>query len=284
LGLLGKESAVIDVAGFAVNTYAYTFSHTAADCLQAFAGSARGLEVMMYPGHAWPDDLDAAARRDLRRLSAATGVPLISLNMPNIDVNEAAAAPGMRAYSIDLVCRVIELAGDLEVPGVVFGPGKQNPLMPAPRQTLLSYFHEAMERFVPAARAAGTRLLAENMPFAFLPDAESLMAALEPYDATEVAVVYDIANAYFHGEDMAEGFKRVASRLALVHVSDTPTDVYLHAPVGAGTLPFAKAAAACRAVDYRGEVMLEIICDQPDNEIPASAEALRGMGWSDFGA
>ena len=120
---------MIDVAGFAVNTYAYTFSHTAADCLQAFAGSARGLEVMMYPGHAWPDDLDAAARRDLRRLSAATGVPLISLNMPNIDVNVAAAAPGMRAYSIDLVCRVIELAGDLEVPGVVFGPGKQNPLI-----------------------------------------------------------------------------------------------------------------------------------------------------------
>ena len=171
-----KGNTVIDVAGFAVNTYAYTFSHTAADCLQAYAGSARGLEVMMYPGHAWPDDLDAAARRDLVKLSADTGVPLISLNSPNIDINVAAAAPGMRAYSIDLVCRIIKLAGDLGVPGVVFGPGKQNPLMPAPRETLLGYFQDAMERFVPAARAAGTRLLAENMPFAFLPDAESLMA------------------------------------------------------------------------------------------------------------
>jgi|TARA_B100001964_G_scaffold119572_1_gene132941 sugar phosphate isomerase/epimerase len=279
-----KGNTVIDVAGFAVNTYAYTFSHTAADCLQAYAGSARGLEVMMYPGHAWPDDLDAAARRDLVKLSADTGVPLISLNSPNIDINVAAAAPGMRAYSIDLVCRIIKLAGDLGVPGVVFGPGKQNPLMPAPREILLGYFQDAMERFVPAARAAGTRLLAENMPFAFLPDAESLMAAIQPYDAADVAVVYDIANAYFHGEDMTEGFRTVASRLALVHVSDTPTHVYLHAPVGAGTLPFAEAAAACRGVDYQGEVMLEIICQDPDNEIPASAQELRGMDWGGFPA
>ena len=98
----------------------------------------------------------------------------------------------------------------------------------------------------------------------------------------DVAVVYDIANAYFHGEDMGEGFQTVAPRLELVHVSDTPSDVYLHAPVGAGTLPFAEAAAAARAVDYRGEVMLEIICRTPDEEIPASAQALRTMGWTGF--
>lgn len=272
---------MIDIEGFAVNTYPYTFSHGAEDCIETYAGSgARGLEVMMYPGHAWPDDLDAGARRRLTHKSKDADLPLISLNMPNIDINIAAAAAGMRSYSIEIVRRIIALAGDLEVPGVVIGVGKQNPLMPLPTEVLLGHFHRAMETFVPAARAAGTRLLIENMPFAFLPGAKELMAAIEPYAIEDAGVVYDIANAYFHGEDLGEGFRRVAPRLALVHVSDTPRNVYLHAPVGQGSVPFAEGAAACQAVGYDGPVMLEIICNDPDREIPASAAALRGLGWA----
>lgn len=271
---------MIDMKGFAVNTYAYTFSHDAGQCIESYAGSgAQGLEVMMYPGHLWPDEVDAGGRRALARQSRDAGVPLISLNMPNIDINIAAATADMRAYSIDTLCRIIALAGDLEVPGVVIGPGKQNPLMPAPRDTLLGHFHKAMETLLPAARAAGTRLLVENMPFAFLPGAGEMMAALEAYSIEDVGVVYDIANGHFHGEDLADGFNAVAPRLALVHVSDTPTTVYLHAPVGEGTVPFAEAAEACRAVGYDGAVMLEIICAAPEREVPASAVALRGLGW-----
>ncbi|MDP6566309.1 MAG: sugar phosphate isomerase/epimerase family protein [Alphaproteobacteria bacterium] len=272
---------MINVEGFAVNTYAYTFSHSASDCIETFSGSgATGLEVMMYPGHAWPDDLDAGARRALKQKSRDAGLPLITLNMPNIDINIAAAAPGMRSYSIETLCRIIALAGDLEVPGVVVGPGKHNPLMPAPIEVLLGHFHRAMETLVPAAQAAGTRLLVENMPFAFLPGAKELMASLEPYAIEDAGVVYDIANAHFVGEDLGEGFRGVAPRLSLVHVSDTPREVYLHAPVGQGSVPFADGAAASRAVGYDGPVMLEIICDNPDREIPASAAALREMGWA----
>jgi len=117
------------------------------------------------------------------------------------------------------------------------------------------------------------------MPFAFLPGAEEMMAALADYAIEDVGVVYDIANGHFCGEDLADGFRAVASRLALVHVSDTPTDVYLHAPVGAGSVPFAHGAEACRAVGYGGPTMLEIICDDPDREIPASAAALSELGW-----
>ena len=265
---------------FAVNTYAYTFSHSIDECIESYAGTgAQGLEVMMYPGHAWPDDMDAGARRGLAQKSRDAGLPLISLNMPNIDINIAAATADMRTYSIATLSRIIAFAGDLEVPGVVIGPGKHNPLMPAPREELLGHFHRAMDSLVPAAQAAGTRLLVENMPFAFLPGAEELMAALTAYTTDDVGVVYDIANGHFHGEDLAQGFRAVAPRLALVHVSDTPRSVYLHAPVGQGSVPFADSAKACRAVGYDGPVMLEIICDDPEREIPASAAALSELGW-----
>ena len=43
-----------------------------------------------------------------------------------------------------------------------------------PRERMLEHFYRALDRLAPLAREAGTRLLVENMPFAFLPDAESL--------------------------------------------------------------------------------------------------------------
>ena len=74
------SAIVIDLSGYAVNTYAYTFSHSAGDCIETYAGTgALGLEVMMYPGHAWPDDLDHGARRALAKKSRDAGLPVISL-------------------------------------------------------------------------------------------------------------------------------------------------------------------------------------------------------------
>jgi sugar phosphate isomerase/epimerase len=82
-------------------------------------------------------------------------------------------------------------------------------------------------------------------------------------------VVYDIANGVFAREDLAHGLQRVRRRLKLVHLSDTPLTVYRHGPV----------PPVLEQIGYEGPPMLEIICDQPDTEIPASVEALEAMGW-----
>ena len=124
-----------NVYPFAINTYSYTLSHTAKSCLTHLAEQGyTDFELMMYPGHLWPADMDQGARDDLRRHIAARNLRVITLNMPNIDLNIAAAAAEMRAYTLGLLRGVVELAGDLEVPGVVIGPGKFNPLFPAPKE------------------------------------------------------------------------------------------------------------------------------------------------------
>jgi sugar phosphate isomerase/epimerase len=119
-------------ASFACNTYAYTLSHDAKSCLAHLANHGfREFELMIYPGHLWPAAATAGDTAALRRFVEQSGLRIVSLNMPNIDVNIAGASSEMRRYSLDLLSGVVTLAGELGVAGVVIGPGKANPLFPA---------------------------------------------------------------------------------------------------------------------------------------------------------
>jgi sugar phosphate isomerase/epimerase len=255
-------------------------SHGAADCLARLAEFGfNEFELMVHPGHLWPAELSAEQRRALRRAIEQRGLALTTLNMPNIDINVAAAAPGMRAYSLDLLTDTVRLAGELGARGVVIGPGKANPLFPAQPSELIGHFYAALDRLCPVAEKSGTALWVENMPFAFLPGIGELMDALAQYGNDALRIVYDIANAYFIGEDFADGLKACRERLALVHLSDTGRQHYRHDPVGCGSVPFAQVPRALAAVGYTARPMLEIVSRDPDRDIVASADKLALLGF-----
>jgi sugar phosphate isomerase/epimerase len=265
---------------FACNTYAYTISHSAADCLTHLADLGFSeFELMMYPGHLWPPDTNAADRKALRRLIESRGLSIVSLNMPNIDMNIVGAASEMRLYTLSLLRQIVELAGDLEVPGIVVGPGKANPLFAAPRERLLSYFYSALDELCPLAQKAGTALWLENMPFGFIADIDGLMAALDDYGNDDIGIVFDAANSHFIGEDLTEALRRCSQRLKLVHLSDTSRQIYKHDPVGEGTVPFEELPAALAAVGYKRLPMLEIISQDADRDILSSTDKLAEMGF-----
>ena len=267
-------------AAFAVNDYSYTQSHTAAESIRLLAARGhRAFELMVYPGHLWPDDLDATARDRLRRLVEENGLRIVTLNMPNVDVNVAAASPAMRRYSLDLLGDAVRLAGAIGAQAVLVGPGKPNPLFPMQLADMTGHFYAALDELLPVAHDAGVGLWVENMPFAFLPLAAELMDALERYGADELGVVYDVANAVFAGEDPSEGLRRVRDRLRLVHVSDTPRDSYRHDPIGGGAVDFAALASVLAEVGYAERAMLELITPDPDRDIPASVDHLVAAGW-----
>ena len=277
---MSRESSV-QVSMFGANTYSYTRSHSAEACLARLADFGfREFELMVHPGHLWPAELAAEQRRALRDLIERSGWTLTALNMPNIDINVAAAAPRMRAYSLKLLIETVRLAGKLGARGVVIGPGKANPLFPASVDQLTKHFFDALDLLAPIAKTSGTALWVENMPFAFLPAIGGLMDALDQYGNDAVRVVYDIANAYFIGEDFAAGLQQCRARLALVHLSDTGRQHYRHDPVGLGTVPFAEVPRALAAVGYMARPMLEIISRDPDRDIVASADKLALLGFT----
>jgi L-ribulose-5-phosphate 3-epimerase len=265
-----------------VNTYAFTLTHSSEDTVRHLLGHGfNRFELMMYPGHMWPADLSRHERSRLRRLFADEGAHIRSLNQPNIDLNIGGATREMREYSLGILSAVIELAGDLGVPDFIIGPGKMNPLMPAPRERILGYFHEALHRLVPLARSAGVRLLLENMPFGFVPDAPGLMELIEDYDPMAVGIIYDVANGYFIKEDLREALELTIPRLKMIHFSDTGLDVYRHSPVGTGTVDFTAVAEDLRTVGWEDPLVIEIvgISDDPTAELLASIERLRALGW-----
>jgi L-ribulose-5-phosphate 3-epimerase len=271
----------LQTAIFGCNSYSYMRLHSAEACLARLADQGfQEFELMVHPGHLWPRELSPEQRRTIRRLIESRGLRLVTLNMPNIDINIAGAAQEMRAYSLDLLTETVRLAGELGARGVVIGPGKANPLFPAEAEELIGHFFAALDQLCPVAKASGTALWVENMPFAFLPGIDGLMAALARYGNDAIRIVYDVPNAYFIGEDFADGLRTCRDRLALVHLSDTGRQVYRHDPVGCGTVPFADVPRALAAVGYRARPMLEIISRDPDRDIVASAGKLAALGFT----
>jgi len=266
---------------FGCNTYSFMRSHSAETCLARLTDQGfREFELMVHPGHLWAAELSTEQRSAIRRLLAQRGLQLTALNMPNIDINVAAAAPEMRAYSLNLLSETVRLAGELGARGVVIGPGKANPLFPADASELIGHFLAALDQLCPVAEKSGTALWVENMPFAFLPAIGPLMDALTRYGNDAVRVVYDVANAYFIGEDFADGLQKCRTRLALVHLSDTGRQIYRHDPVGLGTVPFAGVPGALAAVGYSAPPVLEIISRDPDRDIVGSASKLALLGFT----
>ncbi len=266
-------------AGFGVNTYSYIFGDGAADTVARLADQGYGgVELMFFPGHLWPAELDASQLRGLRQLCEQR-LRLVSVNMPNIDINLAAAAEEMRTYTLNLLVQFVRCAGELGAGGIIVGPGKANPLFPMPRDRMISHFYRALDRLAPLARQAGTRLFIENMPFAFLPDADSLMRVVDGYGDDGIRVIYDVANAHFIGELPGEGLRRVRDRLSLVHFSDTTRQSYKHDPLGHGDVPLAGIASVMKEIGYTELPMLEVISLKPDADIADSCRRLREAGF-----
>lgn len=266
---------------FGCNTYSYIRSEPAQSCIARLADFGfRKFELMVHPGHLWPPGPPADGLAGLRRTVAARGLEIVTLNMPNIDINIAAAAPAMREYSLAMLTGIVRLASEIGARGVVIGPGKANPLFPADEPELTGHFFAVLDALCPLAKAAGTALWIENMPFAYLPGIDALMQTLDRYGNDDIGIVYDVANAHFIAEDIRAGLVRCGKRLRLVHLSDTGQQQYRHDAIGLGSVPFREIPAMLREVDYRELPMLEIISRNADKDILDSVGKLATFGFA----
>ncbi len=117
------------------------------------------------------------------------------------------------------------------------------------------------------------------MTVSFWPKIGEIMEALASYGNDDIRIVYDIANAYFIGEDFVSGLKTCRERLALVHLSDTTRE-------SIGTIRSAPAPCHLRRCRPRWprSAIARAPCwrsfrADPDREILASADRLAALGF-----
>ena len=265
---------------YVINTFSYIWRQPVHQCIAHLADQGyREFEVLLTAPHLWPVDFDFPARRSLAQTVEQRGARIVSLNAGGFDYNLASPAENVRAFARNYLIAAMDLAADLGVRDIVMAPGTGRPLMPPPKEAMFGWFRAGMESLVRHAELRDVRLLMENVPFSFLPRIEGIVKAIGDFPMDRVGVVYDAANAVFVLEDPVEGLQHVGLRLHLIHLSDTPLDVWRHDAVGTGVVPFERVGAALRELDYRGPVVLEIISPDPDRDIRESIAVLGRQGW-----
>ena len=270
---------------FAIDTLSYSVGHSLDGCIRHLADKGcRALQLSLHPGILWPSEMDGAARSSLRRNIHSSGMSVVSVNLPGVELNLGSVYPEMRAYTLALLTDNIKFAGDLGAPAIVIAPGKPHPLIPVPKSTLTNHFYKALDILLPLARKLGTTVCVENTPSSFLPDTEGLIAAIESFGNSEVGVCYDLANGYFVKEDLGKALRRIGPRLKLVHVADTTREVARHAAVGQGSIAFAEIAPVLREIGYGERPVLEVISLEGEKDMEMTAQNLVNMGWADISA
>ncbi|OCJ62989.1 xylose isomerase [Agrobacterium tumefaciens] len=265
-----------------INTFSYLWKSTAIEAMSELAQHGfKVFEVPVSSPHCWPDEMSASSRLDARKQLQDYGASVRSLNAGGYDVNLASPAANMRRKSTDHIKDVLQLAVEWGVADVVISPGTRRPMISPTIPQALGWFSESLDVLLPVAKQAGVRLLMENTPYCFRPTIGELVDLVDDIGDKSLSIVYDVANAAYIGENPVASLLSHHSRIGLVHISDTGTDVWGHDPIGTGIVDFEGLGQAVASVFSVDDVVLEIIREeQPLQEINDGVEELKKRGWS----
>jgi len=231
--------------------------------LRALGGAGRRLEVWLAEPHVpWRD---ASALDAFRGRLGDAGLSTGSVHLPFypsvpellednrrwslIDPSTAGRAEALQAASDGL-----HAAGALGAEAGVLHLGWQRDAWDAHSH---GWAREAVVALLPVARAAGVRLLLENI---ISPGTRvaALMALLDEVDpAREVGLCVDLGHAHVDG-GVLEELQAALPRLAHLHVHDNDGCSDQHLPPGAGTIPWERVLALLAETGYAGQAALEL--------------------------
>jgi sugar phosphate isomerase/epimerase len=269
----------------AASTFPFLYSHSGLDALKHLHGLGYNkYELLIFPPHCWPRDLNSAARKEYVDWMDGEGVQVTSFCYPLLDNNPNGVDPLMREYTLDRYREAIDMAAEFKCPYVIAIPGPVNSLINPPHAWMLEWFVEGMKQLVSHAKGTGVQLLLENVPFAFLPTAQELKdtaALIGP----EVGINFDVCNSAYIKEDVPATIHMLGDMIKNVHMSDTGFEEFKHDRLGTGIVEPAPAGKALQEIGFSGTTVLEIITDvlapgaDPNADILASHAILAESSW-----
>jgi sugar phosphate isomerase/epimerase len=217
------------------------------------------VEIASQPAHlSEPHTGDALAA--LRRHLDACGLRVGTVHAPMRENVLGAPEEGWRRDKVGVLSAYLHCAADLgagglvihPVPNPIFVPDAEHPELPG---LIAAAVRCSIEDLVPAAQAAGVRMLLENLPYhcdyPFL-DMTGLRRLVDDYPEDAIGLVVDTGHAWTTAHDPVVEIRAAAERLHGTHLQDVdaedPQDN--HWVPGEGGLHWAAIGDALRTIGY----------------------------------
>ena len=250
--------------------------YSIADAIAAIAAAGYdGVEIMADTPHAWPPhtgpDRTAAIRDALR----ANGVAAANVNaFMMCEIGDfwhpswIEPDPARRRLRVEHTRRCVEIAAAVGAPCLSTEPG--GPLDGMNAGEALAIFEEGLREILPAAQAAGVKILIEPEPGLLIENSSQMLEFVERMASPHVGVNFDVGHFFCVGEDPARAFERLARWVGHVHVEDIAADCkHYHLVPGRGAIDFGAFFAAARENGYQGWVTVELYTceDRPEEAL-----------------
>ncbi|MFA6265065.1 MAG: sugar phosphate isomerase/epimerase family protein [Pseudolabrys sp.] len=249
---------------YGAHTFGFAWTLAADETFSALGNAGfKTVQLMATPPHFDPWKEDHGRTRRLRAFIEQYGMAVIALDLASSDINLASPADDVVDFAVLSYERAIERGAELGARAICVGSGRRHPLLPNVNLRLMNGYRRAFARIRDTALRHGQQVLLENHPLGLLADAGAIESFLASEGDDNTAVIYDVANAFAAGEDPVDGLAALARRIDVVHLSDAPTGQWRHDPIGSGDIDFAAITAALRRANFAGDVVLEILSDNP---------------------
>ncbi|MFM0349716.1 sugar phosphate isomerase/epimerase family protein [Paraburkholderia sp. RL17-347-BIC-D] len=262
--------------GFGGSTFSFMWQDTALAAMRKMQKlDLNDFDVLVVPGHLWPDELSAADRSGMAGNLRREGIRIESLNLPALDLNLVSRVGEFRRYSIDLYVRTMQLASDLGAGAVVVVPGRVSSLFPPPRKDSELLLRDSMEQLVRVAERLDQKIFVELHPQTPIPTTDAMLGFLDGLGHERLQIAYDVSNAEFVGENQPDAIRRSGNRIGQLHLSDGTRTQWRHDRIGLGTVRFDEILSAVKEIGVSATSILEIISSSPLEDMRTSADVLK---------
>ncbi|WP_028307787.1 sugar phosphate isomerase/epimerase family protein [Desulfitibacter alkalitolerans] len=258
-----------------INTYSFLWSNDLEDSVKIIADHGfKAIEFLVSPPHFYLNKYKPGMYSKIRKIIEQNNMEVLAVNIPGLDINLASPFPEMRQMSIDLYKRLIDINQELNAKILIVVPGKRHPLLPPDFELIYGYAKDSIEQIMDYASYTDLVFGIETVPAIFLDKVADVQRLVKEFDSPKVKIVYDVANVFMQ-EDPAEGIKKAADDICLIHISDTKTTKWEHNVIGTGDIDFSSIMDAIKVINYNGYVVLEIINDRGVHGVLESIKKLK---------
>ena len=277
----------------AFSTNAYT-RHPLNDALNGIRRAwFEGVEILADAPHAYPDLIDEALTRSVRRALEALNLAVSNVNAncsfgywchapaePYFEPSLISPDPVHRRDRTRLILKTLDFAREIGARNVSITSGRMLGGMPPDRAA--EQFVESIRPILDRADALGVDVGIECEPGLFLEYVAELRDWIDRLGHPRFGANLDVGHCQVIGEDIPASVRALRGRIWNLHVEDIPGRKHYHLIPGHGTTDWASLRAALDEIGYDRFATVELYTHTSDPQ-SAAEQSFRFLQESGFG-